>query len=330
MSTVATTGDYDDLENKPELFSGSYNDLTDKPDLFSGDYEDLTNKPTIPTDTSDLTNGAGFITGITSTDVTTALGYTPYNSSNPSGYITSSALSGYATETWVGEQGYLTSVAWEDISSKPTFAAVAASGDYEDLENTPTIPDAVSGTNDGTNWTTLTIGNDTYNVGGGSNISISQTTTPGTASRPETTTTSITIDGTTTNIASYTAIDTALSSSSKNPVANNIIYNAVSNKVDAEDFQELEKIALTTKGVMSGTALQPVLSITDGIYYPTVSDSGSRWKMGKADSPTFYKIYDVSQYTSVHLKSVSRAGHILTDTAPSDFNVHMHQESPAT
>ena len=41
---------------------------------------------TVPTDTGDLTNNAGFITGITGTDVTTALGYTPYDSSNPSGY----------------------------------------------------------------------------------------------------------------------------------------------------------------------------------------------------------------------------------------------------
>ena len=40
----------------------------------------------IPTATSDLTNDSGYITGITSSDVTTALGYTPYNSSNPSGY----------------------------------------------------------------------------------------------------------------------------------------------------------------------------------------------------------------------------------------------------
>jgi putative ribosome biogenesis GTPase RsgA len=42
----------------------------------------------IPTDTSDLTNGAGYITGITKSMVTTALGYTPYNSTNPNGYIT--------------------------------------------------------------------------------------------------------------------------------------------------------------------------------------------------------------------------------------------------
>lgn len=31
----------------------------------------------------------------------------------------------------------------------------------------PAIPDAVSGTNDGTNWTSLTIGSDTYGIGGG-------------------------------------------------------------------------------------------------------------------------------------------------------------------
>jgi hypothetical protein len=37
-------------------------------------------------DISELNNAAGYITGITSSDVTTALGYTPYNSSNPSGY----------------------------------------------------------------------------------------------------------------------------------------------------------------------------------------------------------------------------------------------------
>ena len=47
---------------------------------------DVTANITVPTKTSDLTNDDGFITGITSSDVTTALGYTPYDSSNPSGY----------------------------------------------------------------------------------------------------------------------------------------------------------------------------------------------------------------------------------------------------
>lgn len=40
----------------------------------------------IPTNNNQLTNGAGYITGISSSDVTTALGYTPYNSTNPAGY----------------------------------------------------------------------------------------------------------------------------------------------------------------------------------------------------------------------------------------------------
>ena len=50
------------------------------------------------------------------------------------------------------------------ILNKPNLAAVATSGSYNDLSNTPTIPAAVSGTNDGTNWTSLTIGSDTYNI----------------------------------------------------------------------------------------------------------------------------------------------------------------------
>ena len=40
----------------------------------------------IPTKTSQLTNDSNFISTVTSADVTTALGYTPYDSSNPSGY----------------------------------------------------------------------------------------------------------------------------------------------------------------------------------------------------------------------------------------------------
>jgi len=45
------------------------------------------------------TNPSGFISGITSTNVTTALGYTPYNNTNPSGFISSSALTPYLTSS---------------------------------------------------------------------------------------------------------------------------------------------------------------------------------------------------------------------------------------
>lgn len=44
-----------------------------------------------------LTNPSGFISGITSLDVTTALGFTPYSNTNPDNFITSSALTPYLT-----------------------------------------------------------------------------------------------------------------------------------------------------------------------------------------------------------------------------------------
>lgn len=48
-------------------------------------YSKLTGTPSIPTNTNQLINGAGFITGITSGNVTTALGYTPVNPNGTSG-----------------------------------------------------------------------------------------------------------------------------------------------------------------------------------------------------------------------------------------------------
>ena len=47
LATVAITGSYLDLTNKPSLFSGVYSDLTGKPTLFDGNYNSLTNKPAL-------------------------------------------------------------------------------------------------------------------------------------------------------------------------------------------------------------------------------------------------------------------------------------------
>ncbi len=54
------------------------------------------------------------ITEVTSAMIISALGYTPYQSTNPNKYITSAALSDYATQVWVESKGYLT--AHQDIS----------------------------------------------------------------------------------------------------------------------------------------------------------------------------------------------------------------------
>lgn len=72
-----------------------------------------------------------------------------------------------------------TSGDYVDLTNKPTIPAAQIQSDWSQsdnsavdyIKNKPTIPDAVSGTNDGTNWTTLTIGSDTYDIpqgGGGS------------------------------------------------------------------------------------------------------------------------------------------------------------------
>ena len=54
LSTVATTGSYSDLSNKPTLSTVA----------STGSYSDLTNKPVIPVKTSDLTNDSGFLTQV--------------------------------------------------------------------------------------------------------------------------------------------------------------------------------------------------------------------------------------------------------------------------
>lgn len=55
------------------------------------------------------------------------------------------SLDGYATQTWVQNQGYSTfSGSYNDLLDKPTFATVATSGSYNDLTDKPTIPDTTN------------------------------------------------------------------------------------------------------------------------------------------------------------------------------------------
>lgn len=124
-----------DTYSKSQIDSKDLSTLNSAKDYTDGQITALSNTyytksqvdnliPVVPTNVSAFTNDAGYIAGITSSMVTTALGYTPGTSN--------------------------------------------FSGSYTDLTDKPTIPDAVSGTNDGTNWTTLTIGNSTYGLAGGS------------------------------------------------------------------------------------------------------------------------------------------------------------------
>lgn len=122
LSTVSNTGSYSDLINKPSIPAAQINSdwnstsglsqIINKPTLssvaISGSYNDLTNKPiiysfsglasqytkgdgtyaTFPTTLSSFTNDAGYLSGVSSGQIVTALGYTPYNATlNTNGYI---------------------------------------------------------------------------------------------------------------------------------------------------------------------------------------------------------------------------------------------------
>lgn len=74
------------INNSSILSNGIANFVTNT--AYNASSNKIATMSDVPTDTNDLTNGAGYITGINSSDVTTALGYTPYNSSNPNNYQT--------------------------------------------------------------------------------------------------------------------------------------------------------------------------------------------------------------------------------------------------
>lgn len=133
--------------------------------LTASDVGALPDSTTIPSKTSDLTNDSGFITGITSSDVITALTYTPYNgATNPNGYITSSALSGYATETWVGQQGYITGITSSDVTTALGYTPYNSSNPngYITSADLPTVNNAtITFTQGGTTKGTITLNQST-------------------------------------------------------------------------------------------------------------------------------------------------------------------------
>lgn len=122
FATVATSGNYTDLNSKPTIPTKT-SELTNDSGFttFSGSYNDLSDKPTIPTKTSELTNDSGF---------TTFDG--DYNSlTNKPTIPAAQVQSDWNAVSGMGE-----------ILNKPSLATVATSGNYSDLNGTPTIPAA--------------------------------------------------------------------------------------------------------------------------------------------------------------------------------------------
>lgn len=150
LATVATTGSYTDLINKPSIPSGqvqsdwtqadntSVDYIKNKPSLStvatSGSYTDLLNKPTIPAaqvnaDWTAVSGVSVILNKPSLATVATSGSYTDLSN-------TPSIPAAQVQSDWAQSD----SAAIDYIKSKPTLATVATSGNYADLSNTPDTP----------------------------------------------------------------------------------------------------------------------------------------------------------------------------------------------
>ena len=166
---AAATKQY--VDNATNSIVVSYNDLTNKPSLFSGSYNDLTNKPSIPDNLLDLnitdgtngqfltTNGQGNFTfsnvnfsnnsiigeeitfeGTPSIDGTSITAFHPVAISGNYNNLVNKPNIPTAVSQLSNDSNYISSVDWAEVQNKPTFADVATSGSYINLTDKPSIP----------------------------------------------------------------------------------------------------------------------------------------------------------------------------------------------
>lgn len=166
FATVAVSGNYNDLINKPTMPGSQVNadwnavggmaEILNKPALSpvatTGLYADLAGKPTIPaaqvnsdwsaasgpgqilnkpsslagygiTDAYPMTgNPSGFLTAVSSSQVTGALGFTPYSASNPSNFVSQSGARSAISLTTTGTAGAATYNASTGVLNIPNYA----------------------------------------------------------------------------------------------------------------------------------------------------------------------------------------------------------------
>ena len=166
LATVATSGSYNDLTNKPTIpaaqiqsdwtqttttakdyiknkptlaavaTSGAYADLSGTPNLAtvatSGSYNDLSNKPTIPAAqvNSDWNASSGKAQILNKPTLATVATSGSYNDLSNKPTIPAAQVN----SDWNSASGV------SQILNKPTLATVATSGAYSDLSGTPDVP----------------------------------------------------------------------------------------------------------------------------------------------------------------------------------------------
>lgn len=108
--------------------------------------------PTVPTNLSAFTNDAGYLTGVSSTQIATALGYTPYNgATNPNGYVSQTGARASISITNTGTSGAATYNSTTGVLNIPNYSLslpnVGTAGSYNGTVVTDVQGRVVSGTN---------------------------------------------------------------------------------------------------------------------------------------------------------------------------------------
>ena len=150
LATVATSGSYNDLSNKPTIPAAQVNSdwnassgvaqILNKPNLAtvatSGSYNDLSNKPTIPAAqvNSDWNASSGVSAILNKPNLATVATSGSYNDLSNKPSIPDAQVN----SDWNAASGVA------QILNKPSLAAVATSGAYSDLSGTPSIPAAAN------------------------------------------------------------------------------------------------------------------------------------------------------------------------------------------
>ena len=148
LKTVATSGSYNDLTNKPQINSvelSGNKSLTDLGIQASGNYA---LKSELPTATSDLSNDSGFITKEVNDLVNYPLTSSLSTVATSGSYNDLTGLPTIPTTTseLTNNSGFITNQVNDLVNYTLTsgLATVATSGSYNDLSNQPTIPTKVS------------------------------------------------------------------------------------------------------------------------------------------------------------------------------------------
>ncbi len=338
LKTVATTGSYNDLTNKPTIPSAVTESTVSGWGFTknTGTYS----KPSTGIPKTDLASAVQTslgkadtaLQGITSSDVTTALGFTPYNATNPNGYtsnkgtITGATMNGASVTATNGVLALGTVItAHQDISGKANtadLADVATSGSYNDLSDKPTIPSAVTETTvSGWGFTknagTVTKVNNISPVGGNVTLSIPTVTD--------------TYSATSSNAMSGKAVASAISglatTASLSAVATSGSYNDLSDKPSIPTVTDT--YSATSTSAMSGKAVaSAIANKMDKVTLATVATSGSYNDL--SDKPSIPSA--VTETTVSGWGFTKNAGTVTTvnNVAPVNGNVTLSIPSAVT